>query len=205
VFEDTVTVDSPTEMLQAYTQRRSIYQKTIPLPPGTYRLNIVAKDITGGNINNYELRLDVPRTDPDKLSTSTLVLADLIEKVPTKSIGAGQFVIGDSKVRPRVDEIFRRDEKVGIYLKLYNFEGDEKSHKPSGEVQYELVKSGSSDKIFDFTEDLSKIPGASASSVTIEKLLPLKDLLPGQYTIRIKVTDKNRNQIVTPSAQFTVT
>ena len=104
-----------------------------------------------------------------------------------------------------MDEIFRRDEKVGIYLKLYNFEGDEKSHKPSGEVQYELVKSGSSDKIFDFTEDLSKIPGASASSVTIEKLLPLKDLLPGQYTIRIKVTDKNRNQIVTPSAQFTVT
>jgi GWxTD domain-containing protein len=205
VFEDTVTVDSPTEMLQAYTQRRSIYQKTIPLPPGTYRLNIVAKDITGGNINNYELRLDVPRTDPDKLSTSTLVLADMIEKVPTKSIGAGQFVIGDSKVRPRVDEIFKRDEKVGIYLKLYNFEGDEKSHKPAGEVQYELVKSGSNDKIFEFTEDVTKIPGASASSVTIEKLLPLKDLAPGQYTIRIKVTDKNRNQIVTPSAQFTVT
>jgi hypothetical protein len=67
------------------------------------------------------------------------------------------------------------------------------------------VKSGTNDKIFEFTEDLAKIPGASASSVTIEKLLPLKDLAPGQYTIRIKVTDKNRNQVVTPSAQFTVT
>jgi hypothetical protein len=200
-----VTVDSPNDMLQQYAQRRSIYQKTIPLPPNTYRLNVVAKDITGGNINNYEMRLDVPRTDPDKLSTSTLVLADMIEKVPTKSIGAGQFVIGDSKVRPRVDETFRRDEKVGIYLKLYNFEGDEKSHKPEGEVHYELVKTGSNDKIFEFTEDLTKIPGASASAVTIEKLLPLKDLAPGQYTIRIKVTDKNRNQVVTPSARFTVT
>jgi hypothetical protein len=129
----------------------------------------------------------------------------MIEKVPTKSIGAGQFVIGDSKVRPRVDEVFKRDEKMGIYLKLYNFEGDEKSHKPTGEVHYELVKNGTNDKIFEFSEDITKIPGASASSVTIEKLLPLKDLAPGQYTIRIKVTDKNRNQIVTPSAQFTVT
>jgi GWxTD domain-containing protein len=205
VFEDTVTVDSPTEMLQAYSQHQSIYQKTVPLAPGTYRLNVVAKDVTAGNVNNYELRLDVPRTDPDKLTTSTLVLADVIEKVPTKSIGAGQFVIGDSKVRPRVDETFKRDEKMGIYLKLYNFEGDDKTHKPNGEVEYELVKSGSNDKVFAFTEDLTKIPGASATSVTIEKLLPLKDLMPGQYTLKIKVTDKNRNQIVTPSAQFTVT
>ena len=205
VFEETVSVDSPPEMLQAYTRQKSIFQKTIPLIPGTYRLNVVAKDVVGGNLNNYELRLDVPRTDPDKLSSSTLVLADTIEKVATKSIGAGQFVIGDSKVRPRVDEVFKREEKVGIYVKLYNFEADEKTHKPSGEVQYELVKSGSNEPVFAFTEDLTKIPGATASSVTIEKILPLKDLAPGQYTIRIKATDKNRNQTVTPSAQFTVT
>jgi hypothetical protein len=108
-------------------------------------------------------------------------------------------------VRPRVDSVFKRDEKMGIYLKFYNFEGDEKTHKPVGQVEYELVKSGSNAKVFDFSEDLAQVPGASASQVTIEKLLPLKDLAPGQYTIRIKVTDKNRNQVLTPSAQFTVT
>jgi GWxTD domain-containing protein len=207
VFEDTVTVDSPKEMLQDYAKLRSIYEKTIPLQPGTYRLNIVSKDVVGGNVATYELRLDVPRTDPDKLSTSTLVLADMIQKVPTKSIGAGQFVIGDSKVRPRVDETFKRDEKMGIYLKLYNFEGDEKTHKPAGQVEYQVFKKGSTEPVpgYQFSEDVTQVPGASASSVTIEKLLPLKDLAPGQYEIRIKVTDKNRNQVVTPSAQFTVT
>jgi len=205
VFEDTVTVDSPTEMLAAYAQRKSIYQKTIPLNPGTYRLNVVAKDVVSGNVNNYEVALNVPRLDPDKLTSSTLVLADLIEKVPTKSIGAGQFVIGSSKVRPRLGDVFKRDEKMGIYLKLYNFEGDEKTHKPVGQVDYEVVKSGSTDAVLNFSEDIAQIPGASASQVTIEKLLPLKNLAPGQYTIRLKVTDKNRNQILTPSAQFTVT
>ena len=59
--------------------------------------------------------------DGEKLASSSLILADMIEKVPTKSIGTGQFVIGDSKVRPRVDDTFKRDEKMGIYFKFYNF------------------------------------------------------------------------------------
>jgi len=204
-FEDTVTVDCPAEMLQAYAAKESIYQKSLPLPPGTYRLNVVVKDIVGGNMNNYEMALNVPHVDSEKLMSSSVVLADLIDKVPTRSIGVGQFVIGSSKVRPRVSESFKQAEKMGIFLKLYNFTPDEKTQKPNGQIEYEVVKNGSNEKIFDFTEDIAKLPGASASQVTVEKLLPLKSLQPGQYTIKMKVTDKNSNQILTPSAQFTVT
>jgi GWxTD domain-containing protein len=204
-FEDAVTVDSPPEMLQAFTQRKSIYNKILPLAPGTYRLNVVAKDAVGGNMNSYEVALPVPRLDGEKLSASNIVLADLLEKVPTRSIGTGQFVIGTSKVRPRVDEVFKRDEKLGIYLKVYNFGADGDSHTPSGQVDYEVVRTGTNEKIFEFSEDVARIPGASTSQVTIEKLLPLNTLAPGRYTIRLKITDKNRNQVLTPSAQFTVT
>jgi GWxTD domain-containing protein len=203
-FEDTVTVDSPPDMLQSFAQRKSLYQKTIPLMPGTYRLNIVAKDVVGGNLNNFEVALNVPRLDEDKLASSTVVLADLLEKVPTNSIGAGPFVIGDAKVRPRMGNTFKRDEKMGIYLKAYNFEADETTHKPVGHVEYELTKKDSGDKIWDITEEVAKIPGASASQITIEKLMPLKDLAPGQYTLHMKITDQKRNQVVTPTAQFTV-
>jgi GWxTD domain-containing protein len=205
VFEDPVEATTPPAYLQDYSKRKSIYQKTVPLAPGTYRLNIVTKDVVGGNLNNYEVAVTVPRLDPDKLSSSTLILADMIEKVPTKSIGTGQFVIGSSKVRPRMDDVFKHDEKMGIYLKLYNFGAEEGTHVPSGQVEYEVVKNGSNEKIFNFTEDVGLIPGASTSQVTIEKLLPLNTLIPGQYTLRLKVTDKNRNQVLTPSVQFTVT
>jgi GWxTD domain-containing protein len=205
VFEDTVTATTPPEYLQEFTKGRSIYQKTIPLPPGTYRLNVNAKDVVGGNLSVYEVAVTVPRLDADKLSASTLILADLIEKVPSKSIGTGQFVIGDSKVRPRMDDVFKHDEKMGIYMKLYNFGAEEGTHLPSGQVEYEVVKNGTNEKIFNFTEDVGQIPGASTSQVTIEKLLPLNTLVPGQYTLRLKVTDKNRNQTLTPSVQFTVT
>jgi GWxTD domain-containing protein len=204
-FEDTVQVTSPPEYLQQTAQRKSIYNKSVPLAPGTYRLNVVAKDVVGGNLNSYEVALVVPRMDGEKLTASNIVLADLIEHVPTKSIGMGQFVIGTSKVRPRVDDIFKRDEKMGIYFKIYNFGTDGENRIPEGEVSYEVTKNGTNEKIFETTEDVAKIPGASANQVTIEKLLPLKDLLPGQYTLRVKITDKFRKQVLTPSAQFTVT
>ncbi len=205
VFEDVVTVDSPTEMLQVVSKRTAIYQKTVPLPPGTYRLNVVAKDVVGGNMNNYELALNVPHFDDEKLAASTLILADMIEKVPTRSIGSGQFVIGSSKVRPRVNESFRRDEKMGLYLELYNFGPDEKTQKPNGQIDYEVVQNGTNEKVLEFSEDIAAVSGASASHVTIEKLLPLQNMRPGQYTLKLKVTDRNRNQTLTPSATFTIT
>jgi hypothetical protein len=147
----------------------------------------------------------VPRMDSEKLSSSNIVLADLIEHVDTKSIGMGQFVIGPTKVRPRVGDSFKREEKMGIYFRIYNFGTDGDNRIPSGEVTYEVTKNGTNERIFEASEDVSKIPGASASTVTIEKLLPLKGLEPGTYTLRVKITDKNRNQTLTPSAQFTVT
>ena len=114
-------------------------------------------------------------------------------------------MIGTTKVRPRVTESFKRDEKMGIFLKLYNFGPDEKTQKPSGQIEYQVVKNGSNEKIFEFTEDIASLPGASASQVTVEKLLPLQNLQPGQYTLKLKITDRNRNQTLTPSAQFTIT
>jgi GWxTD domain-containing protein len=204
VFEDVVTVEVPTELLQEASKGSSVYQKSIPLPPGTYRLNLVVKDIVGGNMTNYEMALSVPRFEDEKLGSSTLVLADVIEKVPTKSIGTGQFVIGASKVRPRVTETFKRDEKMGIYLQLYNFVPDEKTQKPNATVQYEVVRNGSNEKIFEFSEEVQKMEGSSAQQYTIEKILPLQSLEPGDYTLRLKVTDKNNNSTLTPSATFKV-
>jgi hypothetical protein len=203
-FEDVVSVEVPSDLLQQAVQGQSIYQKSVPLQPGRYRLNVAAKDLVGGNTTNFEMALEVPRIEDDKLGQSSLILADVLEKVPTKSIGTGPFVIGTSKVRPRVDDVFRRDEKLGIYLQLYNFEADATTKKPDGTVEYVITKTGTDEKVFEFSEEISTISRA-ASQVVIEKLLPLQSLQPGSYTLRMKVVDRKRNQTLTPSATFTVT
>jgi len=204
VWEDPVVIESPSEMLEAASKRASIYQHPVYLAPGAYRLNVVVKDVVGGAMSSQELALHVPRYEEDKLASSSVILADLLEKVPSRSIGAGQFVIADSKVRPRLSESFRRDEKMGIYVQFYNFKPDEKTQKPDASIDYEVVRNGSNQKIWAFTEDVKSMPGASAQQVTVEKLLPLKALDPGQYTLKMKVTDRLRNQVLNQDASFNV-
>jgi GWxTD domain-containing protein len=204
-FEDTISMEVPSEMLQQAMTGARVYSKSIPLAPGTYRLNIVAKDVVGNTMNNFEMPLVVPHYDEDQLGSSSLILADELERVATKSIGAGQFVIRSSKVRPRVGDTFKQEETMGIYTEFYNFGMDEKTKKPTGSIEYNVVNKANNQTVMSQTDDLSSIPNASAFLVTVEKKLPLKALPPGNYTLRLKVVDKLKNQTLTPSAAFTVT
>jgi GWxTD domain-containing protein len=204
VFEEPITVEVPAEFLEEAVRGSSIYGKSVPLAPGMYRLNIVAKDVVGGNMNNYEAALTVPRFDDETLSSSTMVLADVLEPVPTRNIGTGQFVIGTMKVRPRLGETFRVNEKMGVYVQFYNFAPDEQTHKPNGAIQYEVIKDGTNEKVIDFTEDLSTVEGASPTQVTVEKLLPLASVGPGRYNLRVTAIDRNRDKRVSTSSAFTV-
>ncbi|MDQ2712423.1 MAG: GWxTD domain-containing protein, partial [Acidobacteriota bacterium] len=87
-FEDTVNAEVPAELLQQAQNGSQIYSKSIPLAPGTYRLNVVAKDIVGNTVNNYETAVVVPHYDEEQLGSSSVILADQLERVPTNSIGA---------------------------------------------------------------------------------------------------------------------
>jgi hypothetical protein len=203
-FEKPLEIIAPPDMLQRVADQKSLFQESVPLAPGRYRLNIVAKDVVGGNLNNYEVALDVPRFEEERLASSSLILADVIEKLPTKSIGGSMFAIGDTKVRPRVGDKFKQDEKMGIYFQVYNFLPDEKTQKPSGSVDYEVDKVGTNEKVIEFSEDLTKIPNASANQVTIEKLLPMKGFAPGNYVLKVKANDKRANQTVQQQVNFTV-
>lgn len=200
VQEDVVTVESQAGMLEETNKRSSVYQKAFFLAPGAYRLNVVAKDVNGGNTNNVELALHVPRFEPGRLAASSIVLADLIEKVPTRTVGFGQFVLGVSKVRPRVSRSFLRGERMGIYFQVYELAGD----RPNGTLEYQVIRSGANLPALDFTQEIGALPEASAQQVTVEKALPLAGLEPGEYTLKIVITDRNRNQVLRPTATFSV-
>ncbi len=141
-FEKSLVLDVPEGEFQSYQDHRSVYQEVVPLRPGRYKLSLVLKDDLNGHMGSMELGIVVPRYDEDKLASSSLILADLIQPLPTSQVGSGPFVIGGTKVRPSVNGRFTRDQKLGIYMQVYNLGVDEKTHKPALEVQYEILKDG---------------------------------------------------------------
>ena len=101
--EDTVQVEQPAELLQKSLDRQSVYWKALPLLPGLYRLDIAIKDVNNpDHIGLYGRALSVPEYHDEKLATSSLILADQMNAVDSHAIGNGNFVIGNTFIRPRV-------------------------------------------------------------------------------------------------------
>jgi 5-hydroxyisourate hydrolase-like protein (transthyretin family) len=210
-FEDTVQVDVPAELLPKTAENASVYWKALPLHSGRYKLNIAVKDVNGDRKGVWSRSIVVPDYSDDKLSTSTLIVADQMEAVPTKAIGTGSFVIGTMKIRPRVaaadgkPAVFKKDkdQKLNFWMQVYNLNVDEKTHKPSATFEYNITNVATKKSVVQKTETTEAM-GNIGEQVTLQKSIAAANLQPGTYKIEIKVNDNISKQTIDPSATFTV-
>jgi GWxTD domain-containing protein len=202
-FEDSVSRDFPDTLFQQSLKLQSIYQKAVPLRPGLYRLDLVLKDVQSGNVGAVNNRLAVPRYDDEKLDASSLILADQIEHVPAKQIGTGQFVLGSSKVRPRLEGDFTTSDRLGIYMQVYNLKPDDATHKSNASFVFTVKHGAEAVQGMQFKET-SEGMKQTGEQVTIERFLPLATLAPGKYTLEVDATDTLSKQTISRTADFTV-
>jgi GWxTD domain-containing protein len=208
-FEDTVADGVPDELLPKIAQNSHVYWKALPLRSGRYRLDIVLKDVNGDRVGTWTHAINVPEYNEDKLASSSLIVADQMEKVASKNVGAGNFVIGGTKVRPRVEPangqpaMFKRDQRVNFWMQIYNLGIDQQTHKSSAKISYEVVDVASNKPVVKSEESTAQM-GNVGEQVTLEKSLALKDIPPGIYRITIKVDDNVSTQKLAQSARFAV-
>jgi hypothetical protein len=208
-FEDTVQMDIPAELLPKETENSHVYWKALPLRPGRYRFDIVVKDVNGDRAGSWSRGVQVPDYAEDKLASSSLIVADNMEPVAAKNVGTGMFVIGTTKVRPRVASadgkpvIFKRNQKLNFWMQIYNLGVDEKTHKPSATIEYDVTNSATNKQVIKSVESTEQM-GNVGDQMTLQKTLSAANLGPGIYRIKIKVNDNISKQTVDPSATFAV-
>ena len=152
--------------------------------------------------------VNVPKYDDDRLSASSLILADVMERVPSKDVSLGNFVIGNTRIRPRVPPTvstpvtFHRGQNLNFWMQVYNLGiGDNKQNNAT--IEYQILDLATNKQILDTQESASKL-NPNADQLTLEKSLPLASLQPGKYQVTIKVNDGNSKQEIAQSAPFVV-
>ena len=207
-FEDTVQTGrfSEEQLPQAQAQK-SVYQKNVALPPGRYKLDVVARDITSGKTGILHHSFEVPRYQEKQLATSSIILAATVEALDNRAIPAGQFIIGRYKVKPYVSAIYKPGQNLAMFLQVYDAEMDQATLQPALKVEYIVSKGGQ--EIVHIVEDGKSKQGLvdlKGQQLVLARSIPIADRLtePGTYTITVKVTDLVTNKVVTPTAQFTV-
>jgi GWxTD domain-containing protein len=211
-FGDTVEVSTPSELLAATQKGYRLYWKALPLKPGLYKIDIVIKDVNNpDHVGRWTRSINVPKFDDDTLGHSSLILADQMERVPSKEIGGGNFVIGNTHIRPRVavngtvasPVSFNRAQNLNFWMQVYNLGIDEKSKQNNATIHYEIMDLGTNKLVLN-TQELASALSPNADQLTLEKSLPLASLQPGQYQVKIKVNDGVTKQETEESAKFSV-
>ena len=209
-FEDTVEVNEPAELLQKSLDRPSIYWKALPLLPGLYRLDIVIKDVNNpDHIGIYGKSLEVPTYHDEKLATSSLILADQMNEVSSREIGSGNFVIGNTFIRPRVSPnvatpvSFKRGQQLNFWMQVYNLGIDEATKSNQATVTYQITDMAANTVVLEKQVE-SKDLGLHSDQVTVEKTVSIAGLQPGKYKVTIKVNDGISKQEIAQSAPFVV-
>jgi len=200
IFEDPViTTATPTELTEA-KDRKSAYQKAVPLPPGTYKVDVIVRDVASGATGIRHIGFTVPKYDQQKLSTSTLVLAAKMESLIDKP-AVGQFVIGTTKVIPNVSATYHQGQPVGVFMQVYNAGIDQTTLRPSVDVEYALMKDGK--ELGKMAEDWRGMSD-SGQRLTLARLIDTRTLPAGEYEIAIRIRDRVSGQTLSPTAKFTV-
>ncbi|HEX8128853.1 MAG TPA: GWxTD domain-containing protein [Pyrinomonadaceae bacterium] len=201
VFEDAVTATASSAELLDIKNRKSAYGKTVPLAPGTYRVDVIVRDLNSGATQVKHLGFTVPKYDAKQLSTSTLVLAAKLQSM-SDAPAVGQFTIGQFKVIPNVARTYRKGEPVGIYLQVYNAGIDQTTLRPSVDVDYVLLKDG---------KELGKMPedwrgmSDAGQRLTLARMITSDQLAPGEYELMVRIKDRVSGQSLSPSEKFTIT
>jgi GWxTD domain-containing protein len=208
-FDESLRKDIPAELLERELNSSSLYWRALPMHPGLYRLDVIAKDVNGDKVGIFSRSYTVPDFGDEKLASSTLILADQMGLVPANEIGTGNFVIGMNKVRPRVPPSdgkpasFKKEEKVSFWLQVYNLGVDEKTKKPSATVEYQVVNTATNQGVLNLTESTAQM-GNIGDQMTLAKTLQLSKFEPGEYQVTIKVNDQVSKQTISPTAKFVV-
>lgn len=200
IFEDSVTTSATTAELAEMKDRKSIYQKIIALTPGTYKVDVIVRDVATGNRGIVNQGFTVPRYDEKKLSTSTLILASKLRSTNERDIG-GMFVIGNAKVIPNLAGVYKQGQEVGLYMQVYNAGIDQTTLRPAVDVEYVLSRNGK--EMLRQPEDWSGLSD-SGQRLTLARLLPTEGFPLGEYELKVLTKDRVGGQVIENKAKFTV-
>jgi 5-hydroxyisourate hydrolase-like protein (transthyretin family) len=168
------------------------------------------KDVNGDRMGTWSHGVVVPEYNEDKLASSSLILADNLEKVAAKSVGSGSFVIGQTKiVHPKVEPAdgkpasFKQNQRMNLWMQVYNMQVDEKTKKPSAKIEYEIINMADNKAVLHSSESTDTM-GNLGDQMTLEKSLALNSFQPGVYRLTVKVDDNISKQQISPSIRFAV-
>ncbi len=203
-FEEDLIISYTPEQLQSGLLSRSVYQQIVLLHrKERYKLDLVLKDLNSSHVGLVQQRIVSPAYEVEELAASSLILADLVEPLERIYSDDEMFVLGDVKVRPRLDHTFSEKETLGIYLQVYNTSIDQSTLSPSISVVYEITQGGKT--VLQLVDQGGRsLYFHSGQRLVLLKKLRILGIEPGRYRMQVTVRDRISDRAVVAADDFEI-
>jgi VWFA-related protein len=173
------------------------YQRAVALKPGRYQVRLAAREDAEGRSGSAWQWVQIPDLASGRLTLSSLFLrkANQPAGVPAADPEAA-LVLQNAQALRR----FRRDESLYLQLYAYNPKRD-----PSGATN--LVSQAAilrEDVLLGTGAPEPMAQGEPQAPVPHTSRIKLRSFEPGQYELRVTLTDRNANETVTRRVGFTI-
>lgn len=193
-------VTTARSMEQAKTYSNDItFTYPAHLPPGLYQVRVAARDEKSGKIGGAHAWVEIPDLTNKKLTMSSLLLGERTQATVTNVSDSG----GVSPVALSASHRFRRESNLRFLIFAYNTVLAQVDQKPDIAVQVQVIRDDQPvlttalRKVnTDGVLDLLRIPYAAE--------IPLNEVLPGRYLLRVTVIDRTSKQSTSRETHFEV-
>lgn len=208
-FSETINLSIEKEKEAAFQNQDIPYQNYLKLRPGKYQLKMAIAD-EKGKIGTTEQSLVIPPLPADGMATSSLVmtqqmnqLPDLIKNIQSKLMEENDpLAYKGMQLIPDVDQILSKTGSVAIYYKVYNLKSNPQNLHLVAKIQVIDEKGAPATNESLVLDDATQSTGASEAAVGFS--IPLKDLAPGKYQLKVETRDTEQNQSVTSGTEFAI-
>ena len=172
----------------------------IELPPARYQIRVGAHESNGGAVGAVPIDLEVPDYDKATFALSGLVFTSSLAPrlVTPKPDPVLKNVL---PLPPSTARSFAKNETVALFAEIY----DRSTPTPHDvDVKVVVVPRGGTIPVFTTTDTRRSEASATTRSHAYKTEIPMKDLAPGEYVLRIEVSARNGNHVAAREVPFSV-
>jgi hypothetical protein len=187
------------EELAALRQGSISFTNRLELTAGAYGCQVFIRDVLSGRAGLVEGGLQVPPSRPDQLVLSSIVLGKEVEKVAAP----GAFLsVGDARLLPIAQRVFRNGEKLICFLEVYGAAGAEAGQGQVG-VKLALQRGGSTERLQ--LPEFAVAASSAGGPILVARYVELSSLQPGAYFLSAQVTEVPAGRTAETRTSFVLT
>lgn len=183
-----------------------LFQGGQTVRPGLYTAYYGVVDRSTNEVYSFKEKVEVPDFQEDRFRLSGITLASRLERVDKAAPGyTTPFVLGNLRVLPRPDDVFRNGEDFAFYYQIYGPATDPIDGRPDLDLEYQFFAArdtGPGGLVFSplgkpirLTRQRNQVQGYT---------FPIRDWQRGTYRLRVQVTDNVGEQRSTEEVSFRV-